>query len=351
MKTFLFSFTIFLGAFTPLSATVLTVNNTGGGQYSSLLTALQAASNGDTLMVQGTIANYNADDGSSGWNKNLVVIGTGYNSPKEAFYKTTITIASAYNLSGTFAISYSGGSKFYGITFYNPVHLNTNCTNLVFENCVFEDRVSTIGNNVSHTLSNSLFKNCIFKNISQPSITTWGTISNTVFSHCIFAGTIENLNLTTTLEHCVLMKNTGDFFAGVSSIQINNSIFYGNGAINSIVNSAFNNCISLNTTTGWSSNGNTANNCLDNTNPLFVNVPVGSTFSTALNFNLQSGSACVGAASDGTDIGLFGGVEHFSYSGEPFDFPVVRKVTIQNTSVPQNGNVNVKVRSTKARTN
>jgi hypothetical protein len=38
-------------------------------------------------------------------------------------------------------------------------------------------------------------------------------------------------------------------------------------------------------------------------------------------------------------------------TGEVYNMPVIRKMMIQNTSVPQNGNIDVKVRSTKSRTN
>ena len=336
------------------SATVLTVNNEGGAQYGSLQLALDSASNGDTLLVQGSPVSYNADNGN-GWNKNLVVIGTGFNSPKQVFNPTSFNLSSAYNVGGTFAISGVGSSKFYGIRFLRDVIAYTNLNNLVFEGCLFEQKFAVESNyNFTLTLaiSNTVFKNCVFRNTNTTSVSFLGYANSVVFTHCIFGNMIignSNTNIyNVTFEHCVFLANSGNYFGGVSNAIINNSIFYGNASINSTA-SAFNNCCSLIATTGWNSNGNIANNCLNAVDPLFVNAPVGSTYNNSLSLQLQASSAAIGAATDGTDLGLYGGVSHFSNYGEPNAVPVVRQMNIQNMSVPTNGNVNVKVRSTKAR--
>lgn len=330
---------------TKTNASVLTVCNTGGSQYSTLALGLAAASNGDTLMVQGTPYSYGLGQSAS-FNKRVVVIATGFNSPKELSFPTKFADAGVYNCGNCFTIG-ELDIRFYGITFLNEVHIGVNSSGLLFDGCIFENQFSTVTNNTSFLFSNSIFKNCIFKS----TIDSWGSVSNVVFTHCIFESIINGIGLNNTIEHSVFLRNTGNCFGGAGGLFINNSIFYGNAAITGIGNTAFNNCLALNATADWTINGNTANNCLTSSDPLFVNVPLGSTYNSSLNFHVQSGSPATAGATDGTDIGLYGGVNYFSDSGEPVNFPVVRKVTIQNTSVPQNGNVNVKVRSTKSRTN
>jgi hypothetical protein len=94
--------------------------------------------------------------------------------------------------------------------------------------------------------------------------------------------------------------------------------------------------------------GGTGN--LDNVNPLFVNVATGN-YSAAYNFHLQAGSPGIGASSIGDDIGFYGGSFESTITGETLNMTVIRVMDIQNQNVPQTGNVNVKVRSTKSRTN
>ena len=345
IKIALISALLSLGA----KATVLTVNNMGGAQHGSLLSGFLAANNGDTLLVTGSLSSYSANDGlASGWYKNLVVIGTGYNSPRQVFYPTILSVATVYNGGNSLSISGNGSSKFYGITFSNEVNVSVNSANIIFDGCVFEKNFTTLVNNTSFAANNSIFKNCIFKNTTLPSFDSWGC-GNIFFTHCIFYGALNAIILNSTFEHCVFLKDAGNLFGNLTNVIFNNCIFYGNAALAFMSGCVFNNCSSLNNTTGWSTSGNTANNCLNATNPLFVGVAVGSTYSFSLNFNLQAGSPATGAATDGTDLGLFGGSSHFSNSGEPTALPVVREMNIQNSSVPVNGNVNVKVRSTKAR--
>jgi hypothetical protein len=56
------------------------------------------------------------------------------------------------------------------------------------------------------------------------------------------------------------------------------------------------------------------------------------------------------AGTDGTDIGLYGGNNAFSETGEHPDMPVVRVMNIDNNTVPSQGNINVHVKVTTAKT-
>jgi hypothetical protein len=91
---------------------------------------------------------------------------------------------------------------------------------------------------------------------------------------------------------------------------------------------------------------------IDNTDPLFILAPATGGYLPSHNFSLLAGSPAINSGNDGTNIGITGGSSNINtVTGEVFNMPVIRKMNIQNTNVPQSGNVNVKVRSTKARTN
>ncbi|MDW8332413.1 MAG: hypothetical protein RMK43_12225, partial [Cyclobacteriaceae bacterium] len=104
------------------------------------------------------------------------------------------------------------------------------------------------------------------------------------------------------------------------------------------------------TSTGGGSNTGSGN--LTGTNPLFVNVPNNDTYNATYNYRLQSGSPGRNYATDGTDVGIYGGSYPFPSGGAPgsgFDtspmppIPQVTSVNIQNATIPPNGTLNVQV--------
>jgi len=73
---------------------------------------------------------------------------------------------------------------------------------------------------------------------------------------------------------------------------------------------------------------------------MFVNIPF-RPFSYDHDFNLHLGSPGIKAGTDGTDIGVFGGIGH-TVSGVPA-VPKVTLFDIVNPVVPQNGDLNVRI--------
>ena len=65
-------------------------------------------------------------------------------------------------------------------------------------------------------------------------------------------------------------------------------------------------------------------------------------FRYTFDYSLQPSSPGVNAGTDGTDIGIFGGIG-FSITGEPDDLPVVTRFDILNPMVPQNGSLRVRI--------
>lgn len=79
--------------------------------------------------------------------------------------------------------------------------------------------------------------------------------------------------------------------------------------------------------------------------PLFVSHN-GSGYSASDNYNLQANSPAIGTGTNGCDMGLHGSTSHFSERGEVLIAPLIRRMTINNTSVAPNGNLNVTIHAT-----
>ena len=94
-------------------------------------------------------------------------------------------------------------------------------------------------------------------------------------------------------------------------------------------------------------NGNTASGNFENTSPLFVTYTAGALYSVLHDYDVQAGSVANNAATNGTDIGIHGGYTKFSEYGETLINPIIRAMTILNTSVAPNGTLNVQVHASK----
>jgi hypothetical protein len=136
----------------------------------------------------------------------------------------------------------------------------------------------------------------------------------------------------------------------IINATIQNNIFYRADPTQYTSGCAFNHNISYNPSGTFTNLNGTGN--FDNTNPQFVNFPSGGDyFNWTHNYDLSPSSPGNNAGTDGTDIGIYGGTFPVNPYGETYNMPVIRQMNITNTNVPQNGNVNVKVRSTKSRGN
>ncbi|HRH61775.1 MAG TPA: hypothetical protein PLI68_00480 [Bacteroidia bacterium] len=324
-------------------ATVMTVNNAGAGQYADLNTAYIAANVGDTLLISGSANEYSI---TGNWAKNLVVIGSGFNSPKQVFKEVKF---------GPNSFTTTSGSRFLGIHFINQFIFGASLDSLYFESCRFEE---TVGASSTMTVTSLSFVNCLFRyfgaGASIPNIDFSVIHANSVlFSHCIFNGSIIGSNNTrvfdVTFDHCVFLRQN-NFLLLVYNAVVSNSIIYNSSVLGTVYNSAFNNNLSrLNISNGWALNGNTSTHDTDAVDPLFVNVPFLSNYATTWDFHLQNGSPAKGWDSNGSDAGLHDITSSFDEAGEPQNIPVIRQMILQTATVPQNGSVTVKVRSTKSR--
>lgn len=326
-------------------ATVRTVSNdlAGGAQFATITAAYTAASNSDTILVEGTNIVYAMPNP---WAKQLTVIGIGFNpnkvNPRRSQF-ASCTLNSAGN-----------GTNFLGIEFTNAIQLNSAINNYTFKQCLFQ----TIVNFSGSVISNIAFTNCVFNSggadyNAQGNAATYFNVS---FTSCIFTGYIEgnsNTSGSLSVDHCLFLGTGSQYISSLRYAVFSYNIFMNIANIsntNSGANTFTNNASRFATAYPPASTfaANTASGNLSNTNPNFTTYPLLASYSNTHNYNLQAGSP-VSAAVTGyfSDMGPHGANTNFSEKGEVLTAPIVRSLFINNTTVQTNGTLNVQINATK----
>ena len=330
-------------------AAVHTVSNhpAGGAQYTTLQDAYNAATNGDTILLEPTNIAYFMIGCPQIWSKSLTVIGIGFNSDHQGNEKD-ISSGNTDCISEFRMGTGGSGSSFYGITFTKEVRTSANISNLHFESCNF-----AVGLNFDcRQITNFIIRNCIFDQQGGWNLLLGcGNVAqNGIISNCVFDGFIGGQGNTladVVIENSLFLSSS----AGIDNLhgcQIRNSIFMNSYIGGEATNCEFTNniCAVAGTFPPDPGNGNTGSGNLENTDPMLTTYTPGENYSTNHDYDLQGGSPGLNAGTDGTDIGLHGGSAQFSESGEVLITPIVRSVNILNTSVAPNGTLNVDVHAT-----
>jgi hypothetical protein len=334
-----------------IQAKTFTVSNNPEtpGQFGDINAALGSSlvTTGDTLLIQGSPISY----GDMTVSKALTLIGPGHHPQKQNPLTATFSNISI-NVDNV---------KIYGLVVngfiraYDATNSSVPRINITISYCnVTEIRASRTLNFESP--ANNWF---IFNNIVKRIINENG-----------YAMLIHNNVITSYVRYCansVSIKNnlfigTGITQASIQSAPIGGRIvnnifynigFYENANIGTLGNTVYQN--NLTYTAGSSflfprGNGNIIEGNLENTNPLFINVPANtSAFSYDHNYRLQTTSPAHNAGNDGTDIGLYG-LTPFSSTGELPQQPVIRTLSILNPNVPSGGALRVSATISRATT-
>lgn len=346
------------------NAKVLTVSNNANspGQYSDLQVAITAAANNDTLYVHGSPISY----GNATITKPLTIIGAGVLPNKSPSISTVINYMSldygTYTSSGSGSkifgcdinslyFSLGTGSSISNVTLsrnrISIIYFGNYYTNVAFAHnniSIFNNTIGTIrGNGSVSGIKNTVIKNneivYIF-NMGDEAVGSWILTNNLIFkisttrsaviSNNIFYS--SNVDIDATNAYCSVSNNC---FYGAHT-YITSDIIYGT---------------------------NTGGNNLLNQDPLFVYYDAvhGYTLSNPAtgpfaNFNLQVGSPCLLAGSDGLDIGIYGGNTPF-VEGYPADsrfryfpmpsIPQMLEMNIQNAAILPSGTLNVNFKARK----
>lgn len=338
-------------------AAILTVDNNinSPAQYSTIQTAVDAANDGDTIHIVGSPTLY----ATATITKELHLVGDGHNSNKQ---NPSVSRVNTIMLRTT-AFTTSSGSTFEGLELNN---LNIQGAYYAISDTVYIDSVTIQFCKINSTLyfykyiSTIQVNNNIINSITNSVIYySYDGLNNIVINNNI----IRYNNYKGSSFHYTTFSNN-NFISSVNTssaskkINFNNNIFYG---------------ISPNhTTTGHDGNiytNNlsyfTSNNVFDTIfpnsgagnftgiDPQFVSKPTLTPFVTTDDYNLQSGSAAINAGSDGTDIGITGGLNPWPEDGASLSgymygreasVPQVNEINIQNPNVPSNGNLIIQVK-------
>jgi hypothetical protein len=345
MKKVIFTLILFGIMALNSNATVRTVSNDvkAPAQYTSINTAIQASSFGDTIIVYGSATTWttvNVD-------REVVLIGAGYNNPYGAeSYITTLTLDGINTTGYTASNTKVSGFTITNLNFYG----HTNTAELSMEGVLIERcRLGRIYFNQGNvTYRNDTIRNCFLKDNNF--YLTYGLFQNIQIHNNIF----DNMRIgkqyagatshdSVYLRNCVFVnRSASDVFYQTNDLTVENCIFYA-AQPQGCTNCAFNNNMTyLNTNNvllGTGNPGSVGSGNHEDEDPLFVIYPaIGGAFSYSHDLNVQSTNA-INGGTDASDIGIHGGMLPYS----PGDNPAIPQMT--EITFPENAS-SVKVGGT-----
>jgi len=327
-------------------ATIINVDNNPNrpsGYYSNLQLAVNTASAGDTIYVYPSNTSY----GDVTIKKKLHLFGSGYDGTSGSVTK----VNSLYLDTATSPSSNSSGSTIQGFTFLSNVYCNKpnisnivisgnyfyyshqaislhkNCSNWLITNNYFKGYLNIYNNN-NIIISNNIFSNHSYNPI-QSSNSNSVLISHNLFMYFDKFNYVYNATISDNIFICKT-SYTGDYMS--KNIFLNNLSYY-DGALNNY---------------NLPPTGNTGSGNLSNTNPQFVDGTLTGSYDISKDYHLQSSSPAKTAATDGTEIGPYGGSNPFVWGGA-FTIPKITLTNITNPVINQSTPINVNVKANKAK--
>ncbi len=350
MKNVLLSFFILIFIIPCFSQTIWIANSAVGAVggtnvftgANSINLALAAASNGDIIYVVPSSVTYNTVSLA----KSVNIIGGGFNPDKPGALRSTVH--SVQPGPGANNIRISGLVITTGIGFGSGVSLS----NIMIDKC----RTRNIDGGTA-TLGNLIIENCIIAenytggpalNLNLAS-TNVRASNNIIYSHNLNTSVAFNSINAGTIENNIFIDwaSGGSLaaFGSVTNSDIRNNIFYGvrpTGTGTYSGNTQQNNLSFGASDNTFSTTGNASISNIQNSDPLFVNLPYNSIYLLTYNAALQVGSPGIGSGFGGTNMGIFGGTHPFDIYGT--SLPIVQAITPPGT-VFQGSNMNVRVQA------
>ena len=329
-------------------ATIINVDNgpnRPSGYSSNLQLAINNSSNGDTIYLYPSNTSY----GDITINKKLHIFGSGYNGNNSGYLSRIETL----NLdTATSPASNPSGSSFQGLTIeninciktnisniivsgnylhytYNVISLRYNCSGWLITNNLINSYLS-LYNNGGIIISNNIFKGGYSYNsgISQSNASSV-VISHNLFMNFNYFGTVYNASISDNIFIC-----KEDYTSGTQMAlnTFTNNLSYRDGATNNY---------------NLPPHSNTGTGNLSNTNPLFVDGTLTGAYIFTKDYHLQTTSPAKTAATDGTEIGPYGGSNPFVWGGA-FTIPKIIMTNITNPVINQATPINVNIKAEKA---
>ncbi len=281
----------------------------------------------------------------------LHFIGAGI-GPDSAAVTSTTTISTT-NVGNTGSIIFTAaasGSTFTGVRFapyfyieYGTSDADDDATGMVFEHCVFDTRIYTNYSGSNASGSSTVYNECVFHGALYGQTGGTATLTRCILDlqlgtgaevsgfdgggltmrHCIGLGTRVGNCGNCTIEDCIFTRGSAPFWQSGGAVLTNNL------------------CVSDALTSNMTAGAAVGN---------VLNVPVSDIFISEDNtdfewtddMHLQSTSAGVGMATDGTDVGVYGTSSPWKEGAAPFN-PHFREAAIA-PATNANGDLPVNIR-------
>jgi len=332
MKKHLLLVILFCGLLTiPLMAKTYRVNNrlsdnAAAKIYSTIQGAFNAASNGDTIMLEGSPDIYFA---SFQFNKKLIIKGPGFflgENPGISANKLPAVISSIGFYDG------SKGSVLIGVTFDASVYFYNGSSNITFRRCYLS------GTSWGNSNENITFSECYFMSSSTNIGSGSQQLTNLVIWNCIFNGTISITGA----------GSTGEF---INNVLNSNNITIPNGFVmkNNILYTTERTNVDLPDLSSFLTYNISISDHFGTANNNKANIVASSLFlgtgSTDGKWQLKAASPAIDAGEGGTDCGACGGLGPYILSGVPTGH-VLYQFNVSSHSVTGNKlPVTIKVKS------
>jgi hypothetical protein len=321
-------------AFTVKAQTSYTVDNTtgSGADFISLQAAIDAANSGDTLLVHSSPTSY----GNVDVNKTLYILGSGHNPNANSNFETTTV--GVFFLVGNCPSVVINGIELSQVRCGTPY---VDISNITIRNCKISSYIQGEDdpNVLDWIIEGNVFNGgYLYNNYSY----NW-LVRNNIFYSSWYS--MYYFNSSTTFTNNLFICANNNLFLYCNNPTFNNNIFFVTGSSTGI--GFDNSSITANNNLTFGGNGAEVNdlpgdNNLNNVDPMFEsanNSNISSYYSS--DYHPGTGSPLVDAATDGGDIGLYGGNFGYHPDGKASNFPYMLNLDIQNPSVEAGELLNV----------
>jgi hypothetical protein len=340
MKKLIFLKALLLIAVFSVKGTIINVDNDPNrpsGYYDNLQLAINNAIAGDTIYLYPSNTSY----GNITMDKRLHIFGAGYDGTQGNVSR----IGNLHLDTATSPSSNPSGSSFQGLTFSRLDCSKPNISNIVVAGNYFFSYVTLSYNCSGWLFTNNYFSTYVNLNNNKSIIFSNNIISNTygiyysnspsvIISHNLFIGWryFESVYNAIVTDNIFMCASNADAYA----YQANNN-FINNLSWRSTLNPY-----------NLPPAGNTGTGNVSNQDPQFETAPSDVYFDKSKDYHLKSTSPGKNAASDGTDIGPYGGNNPFVWGGI-FSIPNITQTMITNPVINQSTPINVNVKANKAK--
>ena len=336
-------------------ATIHTVDNTldAGAQFSSISSAISAASAGDTILVHPSDNSY----GNITINKHVHLVGPGFNPEISDGLTAEMSIVTLTNGSDGTIIEGFRIAQVLGALFASSSNIQIR-HNLITSSAAIASTGGDGSNADAWIIEGNLFIDqggcggCILINVdvSAGGSDNWIIRNNIIQIASGGNRLFAHLNATTSLlNNIIVHRSTNLVFDDSNDAVIASNIFYANNGVNDMTAECtgclFNNNLFY---TNNNDHVDVAGNIV-NQDPQFEELASGTpVYNGANDYNLQSGSPAEGSGEAGTDMGIYGAEYNFRMRGYPNSHPRMTSVIPSFIAVPAGETFDVEIEAVRA---